>query len=69
MPLCPAPAVEVNISADGVQLDKDDHRGPDRKKGQDFDKPWITCDNSTASRFYGNCYVEWDVDNQGDDWC
>jgi hypothetical protein len=36
------------------------------KKGQDFDKDWITCDNSTSSRLYGNCYVEWDVDNQPD---
>ena len=26
----------------------------------DFDKPWIACDNSSASPFYGNCYVQWD---------
>jgi hypothetical protein len=25
------------------------------------DKNWVTCDNSTASPFYGNCYMEWDV--------
>ena len=25
-----------------------------------FDKPWIACDNSTSSRFFGNCYIEWD---------
>jgi hypothetical protein len=24
------------------------------------DKNWITCDNTTASPFYGHCYVEWD---------
>jgi len=24
------------------------------------DKNWITCDNSPKSRFYGNCYTEWD---------
>ncbi|MDX6479973.1 MAG: hypothetical protein QOG85_483 [Gaiellaceae bacterium] len=25
-----------------------------------FDKPWITCDNTPASPYYGNCYVQWD---------
>jgi hypothetical protein len=24
------------------------------------DKSWITCDNTRTSRFYGNCYAEWD---------
>ena len=24
------------------------------------DKNWITCDNSPKSKFYGNCYAEWD---------
>jgi hypothetical protein len=24
------------------------------------DKNWIVCDNTAKSRFYGNCYVEWD---------
>jgi hypothetical protein len=24
------------------------------------DKNWITCDNSPKSKFYGNCYSEWD---------
>jgi hypothetical protein len=24
------------------------------------DKNWITCDNSTKSPYYGNCYTEWD---------
>jgi len=63
----PSPAVEVNISADGVHWSKT-ISVTRIKKGQDFDKPWITCDNSTASRFYGNCYMEWDVDNQTT-WC
>jgi hypothetical protein len=27
---------------------------------QDFDKNWITCDNTPTSPHYGNCYVEWD---------
>ena len=26
----------------------------------DADKNWITCDNNSASPFFGNCYVEWD---------
>jgi hypothetical protein len=24
-----------------------------------YDKQWMTCDNTAASPFYGNCYVEW----------
>jgi hypothetical protein len=24
------------------------------------DKNWITCDNNPKSKFYGNCYAEWD---------
>ena len=61
----PSPAVEVNVSFDGVHWSKTIIVAR-IKKGQDFDKDWITCDNSTTSRFYGNCYVEWDVDNRGD---
>ncbi len=26
-----------------------------------IDKDWVTCDSHPASRFYGNCYAEWDV--------
>ena len=61
----PSPAVEVNVSFDGVHWSKTIIVAR-IKKGQDFDKDWITCDNSTSSRFYGHCYVEWDVDNQHD---
>ncbi len=25
-----------------------------------LDKDWMACDNSATSRFYGNCYLEWD---------
>ena len=61
----PSPAVEVNVSFDGVHWSKTIIVAR-IKKGQDFDKPWVTCDNSTSSRFYGHCYMEWDVDNQND---
>jgi hypothetical protein len=27
---------------------------------QNFDKPWIVCDNGSASPFYGSCYVQFD---------
>jgi hypothetical protein len=27
---------------------------------QHLDKDWITCDGSATSRYYGNCYAEWD---------
>jgi hypothetical protein len=29
------------------------------------DKNWITCDNTPASPFFGNCYVEWDDPSTG----
>jgi hypothetical protein len=61
----PSPAVEVNVSFDGVHWSKTIIVAK-IKPGQDFDKDWITCDNSTTSRFYGHCYVEWDVDNHND---
>lgn len=25
-----------------------------------LDKDWVVCDNTSTSKFYGNCYVEWD---------
>jgi len=27
---------------------------------QDFDKPWIVCDNTSTSPFYGSCYSQFD---------
>jgi hypothetical protein len=30
-----------------------------------FDKSWIVCDNSASSPFYGNCYIEFDDNGQG----
>ena len=31
-----------------------------------YDKPWIGCDNTATSKYYGNCYVEWDDFSLGD---
>src|SRR5438067_11607764 len=28
--------------------------------GQDFDKNWTVCDNTTSSPFFGRCYTVWD---------
>jgi hypothetical protein len=30
----------------------------------DADKQWIACDNTSASPFFGHCYVEWDDPSQ-----
>jgi hypothetical protein len=31
-----------------------------------YDKDWIVCDDTSSSKFYGNCYVEWDDAANGD---
>jgi len=31
------------------------------------DKNWIVCDSTSTSSFYGNCYVEWDNPDSGDE--
>jgi len=49
--------VAVSRSKDGLHWDKPimvDSSGGD-------DKNWITCDNNAKSKFYGNCYQEWDT--------
>jgi len=28
--------------------------------GEDFDKPWIVCDNTPSSPYFGHCYAEYD---------
>ena len=30
------------------------------RRGQDFDKNWIVCDNTESSPFYGSCYTQFD---------
>ena len=32
------------------------------------DKPWIACDNTPTSPFYGHCYIQWDTVNVGTLW-
>lgn len=48
----------VSRSGDGLNWDNPItvYTGP----GASFDKPWITCDNSLTSPFFGHCYIEWD---------
>src|ERR1700686_1747134 len=55
-------AVATSRSTDGIHWSKPvivDNSGSD-------DKNWITCDNTTTSSHYGNCYTEWDEPGQGD---
>jgi len=33
--------------------------------GQGYDKQWITCDNTSTSPHYGNCYIEADITSSG----
>ena len=55
-------AVAVSRSADGLTWGIPiivDNSGLD-------DKNWVVCDNSPSSRFYGDCYSEWDEPGLGD---
>ncbi len=53
----PIPAVVVSSSSDGINWNNPVSVGGNVEAS---DKNWITCDNWTTSKFYGNCYVEWD---------
>lgn len=53
----PIPAVVVSSSTDGISWNNPVSVGGNVEAS---DKDWITCDNWTTSKFYGNCYVEWD---------
>jgi hypothetical protein len=48
--------VAVSRSKDGIHWDDPI---PVDNSGND-DKNWITCDNNANSKYYGNCYTEWD---------
>jgi hypothetical protein len=60
-----APAVSVNISRNGVHWSMPVIVARASSTGL-FDKGWITCDNTPSSRFFGNCYIEWDLASGGD---
>jgi hypothetical protein len=54
----PTPAVLISRSADGVTWSNPPVSiAPNQTSN---DKDWITCDDTPASPFYGNCYAEWD---------
>jgi hypothetical protein len=58
------PAVEVSRSTDGGFIWNDPVSvGPNVVSS---DKNWIVCDSTSTSPFYGNCYVEWDNPDSGD---
>src|SRR5215831_162549 len=52
-------AIFVSRSADGLNWDFP-ITAAFGGGGPFYDKPWITCDNSESSPFFGNCYIEWD---------
>lgn len=58
---------DILVSRSGDGLNWDDPIAVISGEGSpNFDKPWITCDNTPTSPYFGNCYVEWDNANQGD---
>jgi hypothetical protein len=58
-------AVLVSSSVDGITW-KNPSTVSTVEPGGFYDKPWIGCDTSPTSSFYGNCYVTWDDFAQGD---
>ena len=58
------PAVVVSRSTDGgFTWNNPVNVGPNVISS---DKNWIVCDSTSTSPFYGNCYVEWDNPDSGD---
>lgn len=53
-------AVFVSRSTDGAQSFDEPIVVKSPTPSQQLDKEWIACDNTPASPFYGNCYMEWD---------
>lgn len=58
-------AVLVSSSTDGITWNNPATVSA-VESGGFYDKPWIGCDNTPTSKFYGNCYVEWDDFSQFD---
>jgi len=59
------PAVSVNTSSDGVHWSKAVIVAR-ASFSQAYDKEWIACDDTPSSRYFGNCYLEWDMPSDGD---
>ncbi len=58
------PAVIVSSSMDGLNWNNPvSVTGPVASS----DKDWIVCDSWSSSPYYGNCYVEWDNPDTGDE--
>jgi len=58
-------AVLVSSSTDGITWNNPSIVSTVEKNGY-YDKPWIGCDNTSTSPYYGNCYMEWDDYSLGD---
>jgi len=58
-------AVLISSSKDGITWNMPTTVSVVEKNGF-YDKPWLGCDNTPTSPFYGNCYVEWDDFSLGD---
>lgn len=57
---------EIFVSRSGDGLNWDNPITVYTGSSSYFDKPWMTCDNSPTSPYYGNCYIEWDDVADGD---
>lgn len=56
---CAGARVFVSRSTDGAQTFGEPLLPARPDRTQFFDVPWIACDNSASSPFYGNCYMVW----------
>jgi hypothetical protein len=56
LPIGPLTTIGVSRSSDGI------HWGNPVlvSASPNSDKPWIACDSTPSSPFFGNCYLEWD---------
>lgn len=57
------PAVLISRSTDAVHWMKPVSIAP---RTTSTDKPWVSCDDTPTSKFYGRCYAEWDEPAAGD---
>src|SRR3954452_662738 len=59
------PAVFVNLSSDAVHWSQPIATHVTAPSADSPDKNWITCDNWPKSAGYGNCYIEYDNNGNG----